>query len=748
MRTDLSAFLPTAHSVPQELLVKQLQGGAATGYVLAVLHGDAPQRLAEGSRELAKRLHGSEHISMVANSPESVGKSERELLFRNRYLLNLSGRSIVFDAVGLRVILEDALKRLSSSLAMMERRYVAADPTGEWRYVIGQSQEEAGIQVRHGVWFSPSGKGALLVIRTKGAAFDLEAKSAALREVRDAFDFIRTGTLDLSLSGPSVFAVAAQEAIKTDVWRLSLIGNIAVIVLLAYAFRSGRVVAVSILPLLSGIVFGVAAVLVVDGYVHGITLAFGVTLTGVAIDYPIHLFGHAGPDEPPSGVIERIWPTLRLGVATTAISYGVMSLAGVEGLFQLGLLSGTGVLAAGAVTRWILPVLASNHREVIRTWGIPALSAAPARAVQTAAIGIIALCAVYLSFQGDKIWQSDLRKLSPVPRDLITADRSMREELGLEDPRTMVAILGNDLQEVLERCEDVMARGAEAVKAGTLQTIDGPCRYLPSVASQRQRQRQIPEAATLRKQLREASLGLPFQSGMFEPFVNELERTRGTAPLTLDDLKDSVIGARVEGFLSRKGEGWVAMLSLRGVRDQQVVSQVLKADNRTVFLLDLKHESEAMVGAVQTRAVLLAVLGVVVAFGALWIGLKSVREALGTLLPVGGAVTVVCALLVFMGDGISLFHLLSLLLVVGLGLDYFLFFRREGARAPERQFAVRTVTLCSATTIFVFGVLATSQIPVLSAIGTTVALGAALCLILAALFGTKRGHDVRMQDVT
>ena len=108
------------------------------------------------------------------------------------------------------------------------------------------------------------------------------------------------------------------------------------------------------------------------------------------------------------------------------------------------------------------------------------------------------------------------------------------------------------------------------------------------------------------------------------------------------------------------------------------------------------------------------------------------------MVPVAAAVLMVCAILLVLGQALSLFHLVALLLVAGLGVGYGLFFNSRHADTDEWRRTVLSVLLCSGTTISVFGVLALSRIPVLSAIGTTVALGSALCLVLAAAFRTSR----------
>ncbi|MDO8705888.1 MAG: hypothetical protein Q7J84_13170, partial [Sulfuricaulis sp.] len=69
-----------------------------------------------------------------------------------------------------------------------------------------------------------------------------------------------------------------------------------------------------------------------------------------------------------------------------------------------------------------------------------------------------------------------------------------------------------------------------------------------------------------------------------------------------------------------------------------------------------------------------------------------------------------------------------------IGLDYGLFFNSTFAHAEEQRRTALSLLMCSGTTVIVFGVLALSRVPVLSAIGITVGLGSAFCLMLAAAF--------------
>ena len=81
------------------------------------------------------------------------------------------------------------------------------------------------------------------------------------------------------------------------------------------------------------------------------------------------------------------------------------------------------------------------------------------------------------------------------------------------------------------------------------------------------------------------------------------------------------------------------------------------------------------------------------------------------------------ALLVLLGQRLSLFHLIALILVAGIGIDYSLFFSRPCDDMDDRKRTLHALTVCAISTTTVFGTIATSKIPVLATIGATVAIG-------------------------
>jgi predicted exporter len=90
------------------------------------------------------------------------------------------------------------------------------------------------------------------------------------------------------------------------------------------------------------------------------------------------------------------------------------------------------------------------------------------------------------------------------------------------------------------------------------------------------------------------------------------------------------------------------------------------------------------------------------------------------------------------GVQLSLFHLISLLLAAGLGLDYALFFEHSSAGDPHQERTLHALLICASSTLLVFALLALSRAPVLQAIGVTVTLGVISNFLLALALSRQR----------
>ena len=737
--TDMAAFLPDSAAPAQQLMVDQLRDGVASRLVLLAVENGSAGQLAESSRKLARALEASGHFSYVRNGAHGLTPAERERLMQYRYLLSPATGAERFSPAGLEQGLQESLQMLASPAGAMVRQLLPSDPTGAMLNLLEDwGGARSGPKLQHGVWFSDDGRRALLLAETRARSFDIDAQQQVGDAIRRAFGESRASPeLTLLMSGPSIFAVQSRNLIHNDAWRLSLVAMLLVAIILLLAYGSPRLLGLGILPVASGALVGLAAVSLSYGSVHGITLGFGATLIGEAVDYPTYLFTQRAAGERLRDTLARIWPTLRLAVLTTVFGSLTMLLSGFSGLSQLGMFSLAGVLTAGLVTRFVLPEIAPGQFAIasrVRTQAWLARGASVLAGLKWLPLLVLAAAAAYLAVQRQNLWENELSRLSPIAPASLELDRSLREAMGAPDVRYLIAVPGATRQAALEKSEALAPQLQALVRQGITSGYDFTARVIPSERTQAARQAALPGPEALRRNLDQAVAATPFKSGIFEPFLQQVEQSRHLPPLQAADWQGTPLGGLAEGLMVRQGQGWVALISLRNVSDEAALKAFTSNLGGTAFLLDIKGESSRMIMHYRDQSLRYSLLGVVAIMLVLGLGLRNFHAVFAVLLPVAAAMLATAALLAAVHIRLSLFHIVSLLLVLGIGLNYGLFFNRPALDEAEQRRTLFSVLVCAASTVSAFGVLAFSATPVLQAIGITVALGAVLSLLFAAMW--------------
>ena len=743
---DMSAFLPDAATPLQRLLVAELREGVTSRLILIGIEGAPAERLAAVSRALVRRLEGRPNFAYLANGEARLAAAERDFLFANRYLLSPGIDAQRFEPAALAAALERGYQALASPAGPLVRRTLPADPTGEFLRLGAAFEAEARPATVAGVWMSRDERTALALVQTAAPGFDLDAQQANLALIEEAFAAARTEagaeTAVLRLTGPAVFAVNSRDTIRGDVERLSVLAAALVAGLLLAVFRSAAVVAAAFVPVATGILAGIAAVALGFGAVHGITLGFGVTLIGEAVDYAIYFFGQRREGEPPERALAGIWPTLRLGTIVSVASFCAMLFSGFPGLAQLGAFSVVGLVAALATTRWVLPAFAGRAvapprgeaiARVLLRWPLSAKA-------RLAALLLVTGAAALVVARHQPIWDDDLARLNPIGAAEQALDERLRAALGAPDARWLLVVAAPSEEQALEACEALEAPLAGLVAAKALAGFDSPARYLPSRRTQLARRDALPDAARLREHLRQVVASSPFRPGLFEPFVRDVVAAKAAPPLDRARLRGTAFGLKVDSALVQRDGRWYAFLPLRGVQDPALVAARVAAPGAgDVTLLDLRVESAALLGAYRERALALWGLGLGLIVAALFLHLRSAARVLHVIAPIAAAVAATLAILLAAGTKLTLFHLVAALLVVGVGSNYALFFEREPPDEAERRATAFAVVVCAATTILVFALLVGSHVPVLRMMGSTVAIGIALSLAFAAFIARPPG---------
>lgn len=738
---DLRLFLPEPATPEERLLLEEVGESPASRLLLVALAGSVPEALAESSQALAEALRADPAFRFVANGDAPLD-AVPEALLPYRYLLAETLDTARFDAEYLRGELQARVRDLASPAAGLLEPWLPRDPTLEILMLAEAWQPGQEPQRLHDVWFDAAGERALLLVETAAAAFDPEGQRLASEALRQHFAATRAGPeVRLIASGPGAFSVLMKERTQSEAQWLGGIASAGILILLLAAYRNPRFVLLGALPLASAGLAGLASVSALFGTVHGITLAFGFTLLGVAQDYPMHLFSHQRPGQTPLATARALWPTLATGVASTCIAYLAFLASGVIGLAQLACFTVSGLAVAGLTTRYLLPRLLGGDSPAgaVRDYGESrllerlrsALGALPR--VRWLGVALAAAAVAVLGLAPWPMWQNDLSTLTPVPRPLLEQDMQLRAELGAPDVRHLLTVGAGSADALLARLEGLDAELEALVRAGALAGFDHAARYLPSRAVQERRRAALPEAGELRAALAAAARGLPFRAGVFEPFVADVQRARRLEPLRPEMLAGTPLALRLESLLRAREGRWTGLITLAGVTDPQALAAFAAAAGPDVTLLDLKGASEQLVARQRTHILWSLGVAALLLIGVVAIALREARRVRRVIAPMALTTLLVLALLHGAGVSFSLFHLIALVLAAGLGLDYALFFERASGDAHEQRRTLHAVIVCALSTFMVFALLAASSLPVLRAIGLTVALGVLGNFVLALL---------------
>jgi predicted exporter/predicted hotdog family 3-hydroxylacyl-ACP dehydratase len=724
--TDLRLFLPSPTTPEQRLLLEEIGEGPAARVLVVALSGPAPEALADASRSLVEALRASERFRFVTNGELSL-EALPESLLPYRYLLSPALDAQPLDAEHLHAQIVARAQDLSSPAGAFLEGWIARDPTLELLKVLEAWQPMQEPRREFDVWFDRAGVRALVVAETQAAAFDPEQQRRAIDEIGRALAAIDpTGQVRATVSGSGRFSVLMEERTRADAQRLGSLATIGMALLVLLAYRRPGAIALSALPLASAALAGLAAVGAAFEAVHGITLAFGFTLIGVAQDYPIHLLSHRRNDRDAFAVARRLWPALATGVASTCIAYLTFLFSGVVGLQQLACFTVAGLAAAGLTTRFLLPALmgadapdAAQSRLVARTER--AFGRAP-RALPVVAV-LLALCAAALLSADQPFWENDLSKLTPVPAELLAQDQELRSQLGAADVRYLTIVHARTQQQALVRLEALDGALRKLVADGAIAGYDHAARYLPSLDAQRRRQARLPEAQTLRLALEQAVAQSAFRPDAFEPFLMDVAAARELQPLAPADLRDTPLGPTLEALLRERDGETLALVTYSGVNDPRALARLAASEQGDATLLDLKDASESLVAVQRERILWSLAAGGVLLVVVVAIALRDRRRVVRVLAPMALTTLVALAALQAAGVSLTLFHLIALILAAGLGLDYALFFEHAADDEAEQRRTLHAILICSASTLMVFALLATSSLPVLQAIGATVSIG-------------------------
>ncbi|WEF28390.1 MMPL family transporter [Klebsiella aerogenes] len=512
---------------------------------------------------------------------------------------------------------------------------------------------------------------------------------------------------------------ASQQA-KHDISTLGAATLFGVILLILAVFRSLRPLLLCLISIGAGALAGTVVTLLTFGELHLMTLVMSMSIIGISADYTLYYLTERmvhGAESSAWQSLAKVRNALLLALLTTVAAYLIMMLAPFPAIRQMALFAAVG-LSASCLTvifwhPWLcrgLPVRPVPAMALMLRW------LAAWRRNKKLSIGLpIALALFSLVGLATLRVDDDIAQLQALPQDILAQEKAITALTGQSVDQKWFVVYGQSAQQTLQRLEAFTPALDRAKTDGMLSGY----RAIPlnSLARQQQDLTLLQRAA---------------------PVVSRALKRAGIATIN-PDLKPMPV--TVENWLaSPASEGWRllwltladgesgVLVPVAGVKNSAAL-QALSEQHIGVAWVDRKSTFDELFALYRNllTGLLLVALAVIACGAMIRLGWrKGAISLLPSVLSLGCGLTA----LALSGHTVNLFSLLALVLVLGIGINYTLFFSNPHGTPLTSLLAI---TLAMMTTLLTLGMLVFSATQAISSFGIVLVSGIFAAFLLSPL---------------
>lgn len=772
VQSDILAMLPHLQQDKlTERALNQVEATLADQVYIALVAKDETTAIAAAKllmQKLAADLIATGKnaaLTEIRSADMQLGEALGQYYFPHRFKLLTAPQAEALASQNIESLLEAATAQLYNAFSYANSNLLAQDPLLLFPANLLALAPSSKVRASQGILLANQGDNVAAVVMAKGqeSAFNPNAQLAQMTALTLGLDAVKQSYPDITLlkAGALFHAIAATQTAKSEISILGLASLLGVIALVWLAFRSVMPLLLAIVTISSGLLLAVTFTLSVFGELHLLTLVFGTSLIGIAIDYSFHFYCERLSDSERSAkaTVAYIFPTVTLAFITSALAYVGIGLAPFPGMQQVAIFCAAGLLGAYLTLILAYPLLAgsrlpSGSRPLALAGKYLAnLTQLSNRLTTPLGMGLFALVIVVWCLVGvTKLTvDDDIRHLQQSPASVTEPENQLRQLLSGGTDNQFLLVRAPSEEALLQQLERVSPILDTAIANQELGNYVSLSRYLPS--HQRQDtayrlqgeiyQTQLDTVLTtlgldenLKPELQASYLAAKDQYIAPADFF-KLESGKQLAPLWLapngkatdyDALNDG--GTINDGGASAEHG---AIVLLGGIQQIDALKARF-AHDESVQLIDKVADISAVMGHYRllTLKLLALALGIALLLFSLNFGIK--KAAIVIAVPALAALLTL-ATLGLTGSPLSLFHALALILVFGIGIDYSLFF----ASAQNHGKAVMMAVFMSAcSTLLAFGLLAFSQTQAIHYFGLTLSLGIGLTFLLSPLILTTK----------
>jgi predicted exporter len=744
VRTDLRALLPPESlSLAVQQAEAQLVRAAERRVVVLVGGGDlaSAMRAADAWHAAARRAQAFQRITYAIDAGGQERWRAFYALYRHSLLAEAHRQGASRDAD--REVVREAARWLYSPVGLPGGLPLVEDPLqlfGSWQLERGRDSPFRVLGER--LVATEAGRTYVAALADlDGSPFDRETQRRAMAGLEAAREAARESAAGVEVLAAGVVLHAAETAQRAEreVAVVGLGSLLGIGLLMVLAFRSVRPMLVAQVPILVGCLAATALAARLFGGLHVLTLVFGASLLGVAVDYGLHYLCHLEAAASPLqrvACLRRLSPGLLLAWVTTILAYLAMAIPPFPGLREMAAFAGIGLLCAWLTVLAWLPLLARGgpHGD---GWLVRGLAALPARLRANRLGGGIALAAVFAAAAGLP-WATtddDIRLLQSSSPARLAQDQRVAALAGIPSTGSFLLIAAGTPDGVLRTEEETRAGLERLRERGLISGYQAISQWVPSETRQRHNhewlgRRVYGPGGWLDALGRE--VGLPARWLQ----VSRASHARaGAQVLHLEAwLADPVSVPWRHLWIGAAEGGYASVVTVRGLKGEEGRAG-LEAVARTVrgaTVVDRVGDLSRTLGAYRRQMTLVLAIAYLLVLAAL--AARYGRSAWRVIGPTLLGALAALGVFGWLGMAINLFTVLGLLLVLGIGIDYGIYMHEERLHPGKSWLAV---CLSALSTLLSFGLLAFSMLPAMRAFGLAVLMGVSLAWLLAPAFSAR-----------
>ncbi len=520
-------------------------------------------------------------------------------------------------------------------------------------------------------------------------------------------------------SGMFFFAVDSAQSAKGDIQLIAVGSIVGILLLMIAVFRSLLPLLLSLSSIAIGVGFGVLSSTYFFGSIHILTIVFGASLIGIVVDYSLHYFyhflSHKHDKTATSKPANTLFRAMLLSVLTSLIGYGALGLADLLILKKIALFSCSGLIMAWLSVMVLGPFVTKRPiaaRQTLLRGVIKSCQAIFARRPQLLiAVGLtMASAAGVFLFIGNIDINDDPRKFFHVSPALLAQEREVSALTQDYEAGRYLLIRGQSSSAVF----DTLGRLYEEL-GDESDALSSVMDWLPSPATQSANYQLQKSLYTDGGVLDEFAQRLGLDRKEFSAVKTSYLEAEGNI-LEFNDLMHQL--PSLPPLWVETDEIIYSFALIRKNSDLQRIEAVSSKISGIQYINTLARASDALKKQRETGSQLLLLAYILIAV-MLALYYRTLSSVLLLLIPLTASVITLAAV-ALMNHPITVFHIMALFLVLGLGMDYIIFAKEM---VVQRAITQQAILLSAVTSLLSFGLLAFSSMPIVQAFGSTILIG-------------------------